>query len=89
MYIVQPQWFFTALGPALNKMLFPIQRPGEYVRADWEYSFFHFNQKKNFNIIFTIFLEKNENKKYFGHPIGPLFRHPLDRKRTFFKGGLV
>ena len=38
--------------PSLKKMLFPVYRPGDYKRADWEL-FFHFC---NFLFFLTLFL---------------------------------
>ena len=70
----------------LEKMLFLVQRPGEDITAEWDLFFLLFFGLKNFNI----FSPNNNNKKrYCGRPTGHNFGHPLDRKQTFFKGGLM
>ena len=40
--------------------------------------------------ISVIFSQKKKKKKKIGgRPSGHYFGHPLDRKQTFFKGGLI
>ena len=43
--------------PPLEKMLFPVQRPGESMRADWDLFFYHY-----------YFLTKKK-KRFCGHPL--------------------
>ena len=31
---------YLAVGPPLEVMLFPVQRPGDYITAEWELDFF-------------------------------------------------
>ena len=69
--------------PLFKKMLFPVQRPGEDITAEWELFLFHFANSFFFVKNFNIFLKKKE-KKNCGRPTGHNFGHPLDRKQTFF-----
>ena len=50
------------IKPPLEKMLFPVQRPGESVRADWDL-FFHFQQFFFSILFFTIFLQTTKKKR--------------------------
>ena len=82
---VYPRRTKLALDPqaTLKKMLFPVQWPGDYITVEWELLFFicHFSP--------IIFLPpKHGRKRFCGRPTGHNFGHPLDRKQTFFKGGL-
>ena len=52
------------LRPPLEKMLFPVQRPGESMRADWDL-FFSFSKKKKNQYYFYYFLTKKKKKKDF------------------------
>ena len=52
-----------AYGQPLKK-LFPVYRPGEYVRADWKLFIFIF-AKKNNNIFISILLKKKEKGNFF------------------------
>ena len=64
--------------------------PGEDITAEWEAFFFFFFPKKRFFFKkFQSFLKKWGKKKNYGRPTGHNFGHPLDRKQTFFKGGLA
>ena len=50
------------LRPPLKKMLFPVWRPGEYIRADWDiflFSFFHIFFSYHY---FYYFLTKRKKK---------------------------
>ena len=70
----------TTPRPPLKKMLFLVQRPGDYITAEWE--LFFFANFIFFWLKFHHFLQKK--KKNCGRPTGHNFGHPLDRKQTFF-----
>ena len=84
---------FVRIGirPPLEKMLFPVQRPGESMRADLD-PFFSFSTIfLFFNIIFTMFLPKKRKKKekrFCGRPTGHNFTRCTGNK-LFLKGGLI
>ena len=71
---------------SLKKMLFPVQRPGEYVRADWELFFLFFSLFSPILLLLFSYQnkEKRETKRFCGRPTGHNFGYPLDRKQTFF-----
>ena len=54
--------------------------------ANWELFFTIFSLVKN---IIIFLLERKKEKQILLPPDWPQFSHPLDRKQTFFKGGLV
>ena len=81
----------VGVRPPLKIILFPVHRPGELMSAEWIH-FFHISE-----IIFSsIFhISSIQRKKYIEHffffcglPTGHNYGHPVDRKQTFFKGGL-
>ena len=80
------------MRPPLEKMLFPVQRPGESMRADWDL-FFFISTIYFFQYYFYYFLtkkkEKQKKRRFSVRPTGHNFGHPLYRKQTFFKGGLT
>ena len=49
-----------ALRPPLKKMLFPVQRPGDFITAEWE--LFFFILPSFFGQDFIIFLQKKTEK---------------------------
>ena len=67
-------------------MLFPVQRPGDFITAEWElFALFFCGQ----DFIILLPKKKTEKKDFCGRPTGHNFGHPLHRKHTFFKGGLM
>ena len=73
-------WAVT-VGPALSKKVFPVQRPGELKRADW-----------NFFLPFPLYIQVytkmklGKKKKNPDLPTGRLFGHPAYRKQFFTSG---
>ena len=72
-------------------MLFPVQRPGEDITAEWELFFFSLPIFLFLVKNFKISLQKirggtKEKKKNCGRATGHNFCHPLDRRQTFFLG---
>ena len=78
----------------LKKILFPVQRPGVYITAEWDL-FFFILPPNNFLVKISSFSYQKKKKRgggggrFCGRPAGHNFGHPLDRKQTFFKGGLT
>ena len=70
----------------LKKILFPVQRLGVYITAEWELFFFILPPPQNVWSKFHHFLtkKKGENKKDW-----PQFRPPAGQETDFFKGGLT
>ena len=72
------------IRPPLKEMSFPVQRPGEFITAEWEsiFSFCHiyFGQK------FHHFLPKKNvgKKKILRPPDWPQFRSPARHETNFF-----
>ena len=71
--------------------MFPVQRPGEDIIAEWEllyFFFYHFANSfflgKNIQYFLTKKKEKKEIKKMVRPPDWPHFDHLLDRKQTIF-----
>ena len=71
-------------------MLFPVERPVEYITGEWDFFIYFFlfiflfiyffSQKILFSYI------KKREKRFCGRHV---FGRPLDRKQTVFKGGLM
>ena len=80
------------MGSPFKKMLFPVQRPGEHITAEWElfflilHFFFFFGQN------FIIFLPQKKYRFFFFVAAARLAIIPATRwtgNKLFFKGGLV
>ena len=78
----------------LKKMLFPVQRPGDFMTAEWELFFLHlahfflWSRFHHFLIKKKKKEKKRKKRRFCGRPTGHNFGHPLHRKQTLFKGGL-
>ena len=73
--------------PPLNKKLFPVYRPGESKRADWNF-FSHLFKKKIFFLLFPLYIlvfKKIEIRKQKNPdlPTDSFFPHPAHRKQFF------
>ena len=71
----------------LKTILFPVQRPGVYITAEWEL-FFFILPPKNLVVKVSLFSYQKKKKKNCGRPTGHNFGHPLDRKQTFLRVAL-
>ena len=82
--IVITQLCPQVLRPPLKKCLFPVQRPGENIRADWDLFFLIFDLFffKNF----SNFLQKKKNgkKKNLRPTEWPWFGPPATQETNFF-----
>ena len=82
--------YSIGLRPPLKIILFPVHRPGELMSAEWIH-FFHISEIIFSSIFHIISIQRKkyiEKKKFCGLPTGHNYGHPVDRKQTFFKGGL-
>ena len=70
----------------IKNMLFPVQRPGEDITAEWELFFriFPFFCFQKFQYFLTKQIERK--KKKLRPPYWPQFRSPAGQETNFFKG---
>ena len=78
----------NSLGQTKKNLLFPVQRPCELKRGDWEHFFSIFWQKKKIcsktdNISLPNLKKKGEERNCV-LPTGHICGHTLDRKQKFF-----
>ena len=73
------------LRPPIKKILFPVQRPGVYITAEWEL-FFSFCPPKNLLVKISSFSyqKKKKKKKILRPPDWPQFRSPAGQETNFF-----
>ena len=80
--------------PPLKKILFPVQRPGVYITAEWDFFFFILPKKYFLGQNFIIFLppppqKKKEKKKDFAAArLATISATRWTGNKVFFKGGL-
>ena len=80
------------LGPPLKKMLFPVQRPGDFITAEWELYFFilPFFWGEGVNISSFSYPKKKKKKKGFAAArLATISATRYTGNKHFFKGGLV
>ena len=78
-----------SIRPPLKKKLFPVQRPGDFITAEWELFFFILPIFFFWSRFHNFLTKKKEKKNFAAARLATISPTRYTGNKLFFKGGLI